>query len=129
MTMNCHDARERLTAEAGEPGGPVAGHLKACPACARFAERMRVARELLREHHGNVEPDAHFATRVAARLTREPASRLGWAAVRVLPATLALLLVLAWLSWQTTPDPASLLAESPTDDLLTWVLDRAGEQP
>jgi predicted anti-sigma-YlaC factor YlaD len=129
MTMNCHDARDRLISGTGEPNGPIAGHLKACPACARFAERMRVARELLRDHHGNVEPDAHFASRVAARLSHERESRLGWAVARVLPATLALLLVLAWLSWQTTPDPASLFAESPTEDLLTWVLDRAGERP
>ena len=125
--MNCHDARNRLTAGAGEPKGAIAEHLKACPACARFGGRMRVARELFREHHGNIEPDAHFAGKIAARLSSEPASRLGWAAVRLLPATIALLLVLAWVSWQGTPDPASLFSESPTDNLLTWVLDQAGD--
>jgi predicted anti-sigma-YlaC factor YlaD len=127
MTMNCHDARNRLTAGAGEPEGVIAEHLKACPACARYAGRMRVARELFREHHGDIEPDAHFAARIAARLSSEPASRLGWAAVRLLPATISLLLVLAWVSWQVTPNPASLFDESPTDNLLTWVLDQTGD--
>ena len=125
--MNCNDTRNRLTAEIGEPEGVIAEHLTACPACARFAERLRVAREMFREHHGNIEPDAHFASRIAARLRDEPATRLGWAAARVLPATIALLLVLAWVAWQATPNPASLLEESPTDDLLTWVLDQAGD--
>jgi hypothetical protein len=125
--MNCHDARNRLTAGTGGPERAVAEHLKACPACARFAGRMRIARELFREHHGNVEPDAHFAGRIAARLRDQPTTRLGWAAVRMLPATVALLLVLAWVSWQATPDPASLFEESPTDDLLTWVLDPTGD--
>lgn len=125
--MNCHDARSRLTAESGEPDSVIAEHLKTCPACARFAVRMRVAHELFREHHGKIEPDAHFAGRIAARLSDAPATRLGWAAVRLLPATVALLLVLAWVSWQATPDPASLFDESPTDNLLTWVLDPTGD--
>jgi predicted anti-sigma-YlaC factor YlaD len=125
--MNCHDARNRLTAGAGEPEGVIAAHLKACRACARFAGRLRVARELFREHHGDIEPDAHFAVRIAARVSTEPASKLGWAAVRLLPATIALLLVLAWVSWQATPGPTSLFDESPTDNLLTWVLDQTGD--
>ena len=125
--MNCHDARNRLTAGVGKPEGTIAEHLKACRACARFAGRLQVARELFREHHGDIEPDARFAVRIAARVSTEPASKLGWAAVRLLPATVALLLVLAWVSWQATPDPASLFDESPTDNLLTWVLDPTGD--
>jgi predicted anti-sigma-YlaC factor YlaD len=125
--MDCHDAKNHLTAGAGDPEGGIAAHLETCPACTRFAERLRLARELLREHHGHIEPDAHFAGRIAARLSDEPTARLGWAAVRVLPATIALLLVLAWVTWQATPGPASLFDESPTDDLLTWVLDQTGD--
>ena len=68
-----------------------------------------------------------FGARLAVRLRVAPEFKLGWAAVRVLPATIALLLVLAWLAWQITPDPDSLFAASPTDDLPTWVLARAGE--
>ena len=104
----------------------VSEHLDRCQACARYAARIGIARQLFREHHGNVEPDAHFASRVSARLHGQPESTLGWAAVRVLPATFALLLILAWLSWQTTPDPAAWFLASPTEDPLGWVLDPSG---
>ena len=104
----------------------VSEHLDRCDACARYAARIGIARQLFREHHGNVEPDEHFAGRVFARLRGQPVSTLGWAAVRVLPATLALLLVLAWLSWQAIPDPASSFLASPTEDPLGWVLDPTG---
>ena len=44
--------------------------------------------------------------------------------MRVLPATLALLVVLAWISWSVVPDTsAARTIVSPTEDLLTWVLD------
>jgi hypothetical protein len=125
--MNCHETRDRLSTDAPRPAGPVAEHLRDCAACTRFARRLEAARAILRDHHCQVEPDAHFASRIAARLGDAPNGKLGWAAVRVLPATVALLLVLAWLSWETTPNPSSLFASSPTEDLLTWVLERAGE--
>jgi len=126
--MKCHEVRDRLVSEAAGPTGPVGVHLGHCPSCARFAERASAARELLRDHHAGIEPDAHFASRVAARLNGTPAARLGWAAARLLPATVVLLFVLAWLSWQTTSSPASMFDESPTEDLLTWVIDRAGQK-
>ena len=119
--MSCDETRDRLTsgnAEALE----VSAHLDRCDACARYAARIGIARQLFREHHGNVEPDERFADRVAARLHVQPASTLGWAAVRILPATFALLLILAWLSWQA-PDSASSFLASPTEDPLGWVLD------
>jgi hypothetical protein len=124
MNVTCRDVRDRLAARAVEPEGPVALHLSDCGACARFAERLRVARGLFREHHAGIEPDGQFAGRVVARLDGEPVSPLGWAAVRVLPATLALLVVLAWLSWSVVPNStASQTVVSPTEDLLTWVLE------
>ena len=93
----------------------------------RLAKRRAAARELFRDHHGNVEPDALFADRVVARLPSQSEAALGWAVARILPATLALLLVLAWLSWQTTPVADPALEVSPSEDVLAWVLDRAGE--
>ena len=91
----------------------------------RLAERRAVARELFREHHGNVEPDALFADRVIARLPSQSEAALSWAVARMLPATLALLLVLVWVSWQTAPVADSLPETSPTEDVLAWVLDRS----
>ena len=124
MSLTCRQVRDRLQVRVGEPAGPVARHLNDCGGCARFAERLRAARELLREHHAGIEPDGHFTDRVVARLNGEPASPLGWAAMRVLPATLALLVVLAWVSWNVVPDStAAQTVVSPTEDLLTWVLD------
>ena len=84
----------------------------------------------LREHHGNVEPDAAFAARVAARLPQGSAEVLGWAASRLLPATLALALVLAWFALGAAPvQPTANEDSAPTDDLVGWVLERSGEQP
>jgi len=93
----------------------------------RLAKRLAAAQELFRRHHGNVEPDALFADRVIARLPSRSDAALGWAVARMLPATLALLLVLVWLSWQTIPVADPALEVSPTEDVLAWVLDRAGE--
>ena len=124
--LECRRARERLTA-AGEPSAALAEHLAACGACARFAERLDVARSVLRAHHAGIEPDAGFAARVTLRLPAEPAVALGWAAARLLPVTLVLALVLAWFALQTAPalDTAATATES--DDVLEWILDTNGE--
>ena len=122
--MSCDAIRARLTSGTAA-ALEVSEHLDGCDACTRYAARIGIARQLLREHHGNVEPDVHFANRVSARVEGQPASTLGWAAVRVLPATFALLLILAWLSWQATPDSAVSFLASPTEDPLGWVLDSA----
>ena len=123
--MSCDDIRIRLTSGNTE-ALEVSEHVARCDACERYAARIGIARQLFREHHGNVEPDEHFAGRVAARLHVQPAPMLGWAAVRILPATFALLMILAWLSWQATSHPASSFLASPTEDPLGWVLDPTG---
>jgi len=93
----------------------------------RLAKRRAAARELFRDHHAHVEPDALFAERVVARLPSQSEAALGWAVARILPATLALLLVLVWLSWQATPVVDPVPETSPTEDVLAWVLDRGEE--
>ncbi len=119
--MKCREVRDQLIRGGGPPAG-VTEHLAGCPACERFASRLRTAQEVLREHHAGAEPDPAFAARVKARL---PGSQelLGRAALRLLPVTLALALVLAGWCLVATPGPRSLLAESSGDDLLTWVLE------
>jgi len=124
VSVTCREVRDRLAAGVDRPEEAVARHLTDCHECTRFAARLQLARGIFREHHAGIEPDSHFAARVAARLDGEPASPLGWAAVRVLPATLALLLVLAWLSWSVAPNTtAAQTVVSPTEDLLSWVLE------
>ena len=128
--MNCKKLRSLLVS----PEGPSlsAGarrHLEDCASCGRFADRLRIARQVLEEHHVNVEPDAAFAARVAARLPQGPAEILGWAAARLIPATLALALVLGWFALRAEPTPAVAEETVPTDDLVSWVLDQSGEGP
>jgi len=92
-------------------------------------DRYEQARRYFREHHSGIEPDEQFAQRVVARLPKHSDAAFGWAVARVLPATLALLLVLIWVSWQVTPAPSGVQEPSPTEDVLTWALDAGGEGP
>ncbi len=84
--------------------------------------RMEQVRLYLRGHHAGVEPDAGFADRVVARLDRPATDLLGWAAWKLLPATLALVLVLVWFAFQVAPASEKAASTSPVDDPLAWVL-------
>jgi predicted anti-sigma-YlaC factor YlaD len=128
--MSCGRLRDQLTASGGGPLPEAARrHLRDCAPCRRYAERMESARAILRDHRAEVEPDPGFAVRVAARLQEPPSEMLGWAAQRLLPATLALLLVLAWFAFSATPDSVQTSTEpAPTEDLFTWVLDPSGDE-
>jgi hypothetical protein len=103
--------------------GELAGHVNECPGCARYTARLQAAQDLFRQHHGEVEPDAGFAARVAARLPRQSTVVLGWAALRLLPLSVALVLLLFLLSlWVPESTPTQTAAQAPTDDVLTWVI-------
>ncbi len=132
----CRQVRARLAA-AGRPAPvQVAAHLDGCAACADFARRLQLARQVLAEPAtpawAAVLPDANFALRVAARIER-PSELLGWAAFRALPAALGLAVALAFLGFTTSspaPAPATvaaaaappqLLLEEPSpDQLVAW---------
>lgn len=103
-------------------------HLEDCPECARFLARARLAAETLGERRSAVIADAGFAARVVEALPQKADDLFGWAALRVLPATLALSLVLGVWCWRTTGAPSTLLEESPTDDLIGWVLEEEGDE-
>lgn len=121
--MNCDRTRDQLmSSEADER---TRDHLRSCPGCGEFAEQLGFAQAALREHHGRHQPDAYFAQRVTAALPDAP-DMLGWAAMRLLPATLGVALVLSVWCWFATPGPGSLVEESPTDDLLAWALEEDG---
>lgn len=115
-----------------------------------YEERKRAAAAWLREHHAGAAPDAGFAARVAVRLEDRSSWLLGWTAMRMLPVALASVLLLAAVAWKqdvdatvesvaavssgttatdTATDTAAVGDEpdeefvSPSEDLLTWVLD------
>ena len=126
--MSCDSLRNRLMDADGAPfPRNDTDHLEGCADCRRFVERLTAARHALKSHHGNVEPDAAFAARVAARLPQGPAELLGWAAARLIPATLVLVLVLGWFAYRGAPVETVAEQSAPTDDLVSWVLDPSGE--
>ena len=90
--------------------------------------RLEEVRGALRRHHAGVAPDAQFATRVSANVTAATSDLVGWAALRLLPGTLILVLMLSWLVLRndgaTTP-----AGPAPTEDLLNWVAAQSEELP
>ena len=126
--MSCNNLRDRLMDTDRSPlSADDSDHLERCADCRCFANRLDAARRALEAHHGNVEPDAAFAARVAARLPQGPAELLGWAAARLIPVTLALVLVLAWFAYRGAPVETVAEESVPTDDLVSWVLDQSEE--
>ena len=122
--MNCRRTRRLLT----RPGGTdtsVRRHLATCDECGRFAARLAAVERSLADHHTQVIPSAGFAGRVRARLAQSD-DLLGWAALRVLPATLVLIVLLSWLNLQGV-DSAEAEILDPTDAVLTWVLDPSSD--
>jgi hypothetical protein len=126
--MNCPQVRDRLLRiAAGEDESRPVAHLASCQACTAFAHRIDGLRHQLQDHTV-FEPDAYFAERIVARLPRAP-EVMGRAALKFLPATLALALVLSGFCFLQTPTPTSLLAGSPSDDPVGWVLDLEEMEP
>lgn len=126
--MDCRKTRDLLAASrsaterSDRASSELRRHLESCAACASFAARLELAGELLGRRGLELEPDAGFVARVQAALP-DPPQILGWAALRVLPVTLALALVLGGWTYLQTQAPSALVEESPSDDLLTWVME------
>lgn len=119
--MSCAAIRKRLSA--GRASAPdVAVHLTGCAGCRRFAARLAAARAALGAARIEVTPDAGFAARVVAALPAAP-HPLALFAVRLLPATLALAIVLSGWCVLATASPSQLVGSSPLDDPLGWVAD------
>ena len=122
--MSCSVVRARLLATSGVAAERDRAHVEGCQACRRFVRRLEAVEALLGERPAEITPDPAFAARVLDRLPAAPADEIGRAALRLLPAALALALVLAGWCLLATPAPRSLLApESPTEDLVAWVID------
>lgn len=120
----CSKARAELLRGVDRVSGGAARHLEGCEACRSFAERFAVAHGSLRHHGARVTPDAGFSARVTAALPApESGGDMTWAALRLLPAAVALALILGAWSWLRTSWPSDLEAAAPSDDVLSWVLE------
>lgn len=120
----------------GDPprGSELGRHLAACPACRAYVERVAAARRYFSGHHANVEPGDAFVASVRSRLETHAVELMGRAALRLLPVCLALLVLVGWLAWRSVSIGDELAAGapaadssdvlSPTEDLLTWVLEQ-----
>jgi predicted anti-sigma-YlaC factor YlaD len=124
-SRDCRTVRDRLTRSerGGETAAAHRAHVKTCAECAAFARRLALAREVLRQPAAPaaaMEPDASFALRVVERLPR-PAELLGWAALRALPAAVALVLALLWIGVSQPPSAQEfreVLSESASPDIV-----------
>lgn len=125
--VDCAAARRELLRGVDRVSGRVSRHLGDCAGCAAFTERFAAARTGFRRHHAGAVPDAGFAARVTAALPGEKdsggADAVTWMALRLLPAAVALALVLGAWSWMATSRPSDLAASATTDDVLAWVLE------
>lgn len=126
--MRCGRLKDLCSADRTAVRDPrVVAHVEGCAGCRAFLERLALAREVLATPLCEALPDAGFAGRVAARLPR-PVDLMGWAALRLLPAALALLLALAAYGQGHPPSAADLwLLEPSSGQLLTWSALAGGE--
>lgn len=126
---SCAGARKELLRGVDRVSPSAARHLESCAECADFATRFATTRDGLRRHRARVLPDAGFAARVTAALpAADSGDEVSRAALRLLPAAIALTLVLGVWAWLGTSSPASLAETAPTDDVLAWVLENGSAE-
>ncbi len=141
MSADCTRIRDDLTRGRIDSATPhVAQHLRGCAGCARYARRLNDARRALREHHTPLVPDGAFVARVREQLDPPAFDLMGRAALRVLPASLALLVALSWATATfvefadgtvvASNDELTELSsndeqDEPFDELFSWLLDGA----
>ncbi len=121
--MKCRTARRAMDAPGTTRNADLNRHVAECDECRRLMAALSETSSMLRSRHAGVVPDAGFATRVRARLQREPAQVVGTAALRLLPVTVVILVLLSWLAFTATPQADTASGEAPTEDVLAWVLE------
>lgn len=95
-------------------------HRADCAVCREMSARLDALRQEARSLHAGVQPDAGFSAGVLQRIEATPDSVeiLGWAAWRMLPAAMVLLVtLLAWgssVGWTPERVEILLLQESPS---------------
>ena len=100
--------------------------------------RLNDVRRSLGARHAGIEPDAHFADRVIARLPKDEGWTLAWAARRILPVSIAFAAVLMVAALATTRStdrtivststPASTMTPSGSESL-EWLLESGEARP
>lgn len=105
-----------------------ADHLAVCSDCRTLVERLEATRGSLGKPHAEIVPPPGFAARLIANLPRRE-EVLGWAALRLLPASLLIALTAGYLL-ATTPSPLDLPPNQGSDsELLVWLLFTSGGAP
>ena len=101
--------------------------------------RLDEVRRSLRARHAGIEPDAHFADRVIARLPKDEGWTIAWAARRILPVSIAFAAVLMVAALATTKSSDRTIASTSTStstsatsqtrgDSLDWLLEGGEER-
>ena len=96
--------------------------------------QLHDVRRALRARHAGIEPDAHFADRVVARLPKDEGWTIAWAARRILPVSIAfaaVLMVAALATTRSTDRTIASATESTStsattqtgSDSLDWLLE------
>ena len=119
--MKCRRARQLLSAQ--DPSRELRSHVAACPECDSFRRRVDAVVGALGDHHVAITPPPDFVARVRRSLQDD--DPLAWAALRLLPATLGLVLLLSWLNLRAVEPAATESTDDPTTVVLNWVLDPA----
>lgn len=97
---------------------------------ADLERRLEEFRHLMRARHAGVEPPPEFAAQVAVRLPDRDGASLAWAVWRLLPLSIAVLLVLLAVTAVRQPPAgaasSSTVASARTGELdaLSWLLER-----
>lgn len=120
--MKCQTFRERWVQRdmaATTEDAELLSHRAQCTACRETATRLDAVRQEMRSVQADIQPDAGFSARVVQRIETPPdhVEILGWAAWRILPAAMGLLVaLLAWgssVGWTPDRPEMRLLGEDP----------------
>lgn len=118
--MRCRHARRLLT-ETAAPSSELRQHVADCAPCAAYQRRHETVLRALGDHRAVITPPAGFAARVRSRL--QPAGDpIGWAALRLLPVSLVLVLLLSWLNLRLAGEESATLTD-PTTAVLSWAIE------
>jgi anti-sigma factor RsiW len=113
--VRCSEIQDQLTRRSAATA-ELEAHLGSCPACSRYAARLAHARAIL-AREGAAVPDPGFSRRVVARIPGS-AQLLGWAALRALPAAIAIALAIGAFGLFQTPTPESSLLKDASSEAL-----------